>query len=116
MALRLARGTPGAGAVAMWMRMRIALVKDETPSALQRVVVAADSGNGISACLDPVHYTFINPDLTVYLHRPPQGEWICLDAYTQVQAEGVGLADTRLYDVGGAIGRSDQSLIIQARA
>ncbi len=115
MEMRHARGALGGGHVAMWMRMRIPLVVGEDPTPLQRVVIAADSGNGISPVLDPARYTFINPDLSVYLHRPLTGKWVCLDAQTIVQHAGVGLADTRLYDMHGPIGRSDQSLIIQAR-
>lgn len=115
METRLAEGTHGSGRVAVWMRMRLPLVAGEAPSPLQRVVIAADSGNGVSAFLDPARHTFINPDLTVYLHRPPLGEWVCLQAQTLAHNEGVGLADTRLYDEQGPIGRSDQSLIIQAR-
>lgn len=115
METRIARGVWGQGPVAAWMRMRVPLVAGETPSPLQRVVTAADSGNGVSVVLDPARYTFINPDLSVYLNRDPVGEWVCLDALTLPQPTGNGLADTRLYDEAGAIGRSLQSLLIQPR-
>jgi hypothetical protein len=116
METRLARGTFGQGRVAMWMRMRVPLVGGEAPSPLQRVMVAADSGNGVSLSLDPRRFTFVNPDLTVYLHRPPAGEWVCLDARTIHQDRGIGLSDTRLLDERGPIGRSVQSLVVDARA
>lgn len=109
---RLARGRVGQGPVAMWMRMRQPLLPDQPPSPLQRVMIAADSGNGVSQVLDPRRFTFVNPDLTVYLHRPPVGEWVCLDARTIPQERGIGLADTRLLDEQGPIGRSVQSLLI----
>jgi hypothetical protein len=115
METRLARGAFGSGRVAMWMRMRVPLVEGEAPSPLQRVMVAADSGNGVSMALDPKRFTFVNPDLTVYLHRLPAGEWVCLDARTILQEHGVGLADTRLLDERGPIGRSAQSLVVDAR-
>lgn len=115
MELRLARGGFGSGAVAMWMRMRYPLVPGEAPSPVQRVMCAADSGNGVSIMLDVRRYTFMNPDLTVYLHRLPIGEWVCLDARTIPQPNGIGLAETRLLDERGAIGRSQQSLIIEQR-
>lgn len=114
MELRLARGTFGQGRLACWGRMRRPLVAGEPPSPLQRVLIAADSGNGVSMALDPREHTFVNPDLTVYLHRPPVGEWVCLDARTIPQAHGIGLADTRLLDEQGPIGRSAQSLLIDA--
>lgn len=114
MELRLARGEFGKGAVAMWMRMRYPLIDGETPSPVQRVMIAADSGNGVSMALDPRQFTFVNPDLTVYLHRRPAGEWVCLDARTIVQERGIGMADTRLLDEQGPIGRSVQSLVVDS--
>lgn len=115
MELRLARGEFGKGRVAMWMRMRVPLLAGAAPTPLQRVVIAADSGNGVSMSLDPRKFTFVNPDLTVYLHRPPAGEWVCLDARTIHQERGIGLADTRLLDEEGPIGRSVQGLVVDAR-
>ena len=68
------------------------LVKDETPSAYQRVAVAADSGNGTSPSLDFSKYLFINCDLTINLFRRPEGEWICLEARSFFGGNGCGLA------------------------
>jgi acyl-CoA thioesterase len=79
------------------------------------VLAAADSGNGVSASLDWRHYLFINVDLTVHLHRMPAGEWVCLDAETFPEASGVGMADTRLLDESGQIGRAVQTLLVAER-
>ena len=49
---RLAEGRFFNGPCAAWFRMNHPLVEGETPSPYQRVAVAADSGNGISASLD----------------------------------------------------------------
>jgi Thioesterase-like superfamily len=51
------------GPATVWMRMRHPLVPAEEPSPLQRVLIAADSGNGVSSLLDWRHWLFINPDL-----------------------------------------------------
>ena len=75
---RLAEGRVAEGPSAVWFRLRHALVAGESPSPYQRVAVAADSGNGISAVLDIEHYSFVNCDLTINLLRRPAGEWICL--------------------------------------
>lgn len=114
MELRLARGEFGKGNVAVWMRTRYPLIEGEEPTPFQRVMIAADSGNGVSMALDPRKFTFVNPDLTVYLHRRPAGEWVCLDARTIVQERGIGIADTRLLDEQGPIGRSVQSLVVDS--
>jgi hypothetical protein len=103
------------GPALVWMRMLHPLVLGEEPSPLQRVLVAADSGNGVSATLDWTRYLFINVELTVHLHRPLAGEWVCLDAITIPEPGGMGLADTALYDDRGPIGRAAQTLLIDER-
>ena len=99
------------GPATAWIRLAVPLVAGEEPSRLQRVVVAADTGNGISAELDFRENVFINPDLTVYLHRLPVGEWIFLDSVTDL-GEGTGLAQSALFDQEGPIGRSLQALYV----
>ena len=103
------------GPALVWMRMRVPLVAGEAPSPLQRVLVVADSGNGVSSVLDWRRFLFINVDLTVHLHRLPAGEWVRLDAVTVPQPDGVGLADTGLADERGPLGRAAQTLLIAAR-
>ena len=98
-----------------WFRMRHPLIEGEEPSPLTRVLIAADSGNGISASLDWAKWWFINPDLSVYLHRYPKGEWVCLDAVSTPGTNGVGLALSTIYDLDGAIGHGIQSLFIGPR-
>ena len=103
------------GPATVWMRMGVPLLPGEQPSPLQRVLAAADSGNGVSAALDWSRYLFINVDLSVHLHRMPVGEWVCLDAVTLPEANGVGMADTRLLDERGPIGRAAQTLLVAER-
>jgi acyl-Coa thioesterase superfamily protein/acyl-CoA thioesterase superfamily protein len=112
---RLAAGRFFKGPCAAWFRMNHPLVKGETPSAYQRVAVAGDSGNGISASLDFASYVFLNCDLTINLFRRPQGEWICLEARSLFGDNGCGLAESALYDEGGLIGRATQSLAVRPR-
>ena len=90
------------------------VVAGEPISPLTRVLAAADSGNGISNVLDFDTHLFVNPDLTVYLHRYPAGEWVALDAHTTLGG-GIGVADTVLSDERGPIGRGVQSLFIAER-
>jgi hypothetical protein len=112
---RIASGTFFRGRCAAWFRLRRPLVEGEKPSGYQRVAVAADSGNGISAVLDFSRYSFVNCDLTINLLRRPLGEWICVDARTLLAPNGCGLAESQLFDEGGLIGRATQSLAIRAR-
>jgi hypothetical protein len=112
---RVARGVFFKGPCAIWFRLRHPLLHGEEPGAYQRVAVAADSSNGISAILDFAQYSFLNLDLTINLLRKPIGEWICVDARTSLGPTGCGLAESMLYDLHGFIGRATQSLAIRER-
>ena len=103
------------GPAAIWARLRYPLVADEEPSGLERVLAIADSGNGASWELDLRRWHFINPELTVHLHREPVGEWICLDAQTAISPDGAGLATSVLSDLNGPVGVGAQSLLIAPR-
>jgi hypothetical protein len=104
-----------AGPAVVWLRMRHPLVDGELPSPLARVLVAADAGNGVSATLDYRRFVFINTELTVHLVRAPVGEWVCLDAVTRTDAQGVGLAESVLWDERGRLGRAAQTLLVRPR-
>jgi hypothetical protein len=106
-------GVPGPAAV--WFRLAVPIVAGEETTPLMRVAAAADFGNGISGAVTWDEYLFINPDLTIYLHRLPAGEWVGLDARTWPTHEGVGVADAALYDERGRIGRSVQALLLDRR-
>jgi hypothetical protein len=103
------------GPATVWMRPKVPLLSGEPLTPLQRVLVAADSGNGVSSALDWRSFLFINVDLSVHLHRMPEGDWVCLDAVTLPEHNGVGLADTYLFDQRGPIGRGLQTLLVGER-
>ena len=114
MEVRMVEGGAGHGHAKAWLRMRLPLVLGQPTSPISRVAIAADSGNGVSARIDWKQWMFINPDLTIYLHRPPAGEWVGLEAITETEPHGIGLAATVLHDEAGAMGRGMQSLYLDA--
>jgi Acyl-CoA thioesterase C-terminal domain/Acyl-CoA thioesterase N-terminal domain len=103
------------GPARVWMRQRVPLVAGERTSPLQRTLVVADVGNGISAVLDLRTHLFVNVDLTVSLERMAEGEWICVDAVTRPRPNGVGTAESELFDREGRIGRAIQTLLVAER-
>ena len=114
--IRFVSGTfHGGGPSTAWFRLRTPVVDGEEPSPLQRLAVAADFGNGISATLSWDEYVFINPDLTLYVEREPVGEWIGLEAQTTIAEGGIATAESILYDERGRIGRAIQALLIAHR-
>jgi Acyl-CoA thioesterase C-terminal domain/Acyl-CoA thioesterase N-terminal domain len=114
--LRFVRGSirrPGPATV--WVRLCHPVVEDEPPSPVMRAAAAADFGNGVSSLLDWETSLFINPELTIYLHRPPQGEWICLEARTELSPDGLGVAHSLLSDRQGSVGHALQALLVGPR-
>lgn len=98
-----------------WIRLRVPVVPDHPPSPFQRTVAAADFTNGVSGVLPVDAWTFINPDLTVTVHRLPVGEWVCLDAATRIDPSGTGTAEATLFDERGRLGRCVQTLVVERR-
>ena len=102
------------GPATVWIRLQVPVVLGEQPSPWQRVAAAADFGNGVGAELPfGSNHLFINPDLTVSVHRPPVGEWVCLDARTRFGTPGIGAAESELWDGEGRIGRALQNLLVE---
>jgi hypothetical protein len=114
MELRVARGSgPAAPGPALgWFRLRMPMVAGEEPTPLQRAAAFADFGNGLSRTLEFGTHLFVNTDLTVHLHREPVGEWVGLDARTDLDAAGIGQAVSVLRDTRGRIGVAAQSLYV----
>ena len=110
---RVAAGAWGEpGPATIWGRMRYPLLPDEEPTGLQRVMTIADSGSGVSSVLPLGSWLFINPELTVHVAAPVSGEWICLDARTQLDGAGFGLATSRLFDRSRLVARGAQALFV----
>jgi len=113
--IRHVGGELGSGAVAAWIRLRGELVPGESPSPLARVAAAADFANGLSWIVPFDEWLFVNTDLTIHLHREPEGEWIGLDARSSISAVGVGQSTAALHDLHGPVGFCAQSLFVERR-
>ena len=103
------------GPATAWFRLRGPVIEGEPITPLQRVMAAADFGNGISSAVRWDEFTFVNPELTVFLLREPEGEWIANDAVSAIDPGGIGLADATLHDQHGPFGRALQSLYVARR-
>jgi hypothetical protein len=116
MEIRFAEGSDyGRGPGRTWFRFARPLIDDERPSPLALVAAAADFGNGVSRVLEFTSHLFVNVDLTIHLRREPTGPWVLLDARTDVEPQGTGLAASTLYDERGPIGLAAQSLYVADR-
>lgn len=114
---RLAQGDAAQpGPAAAWFRLMVPLVQGQPTSPAMRAAAAADFGNGLSWVLPADRYLFANADLSLHLHRPPEGEWIGLQSETQACGGGVGTTLSRLYDEHGPIGVATQTLVLRERS
>ncbi len=115
MEMRWLTGEGELGPATVWMRLRHPLVEGRATSPLMTLAAAADFGNGVGASLPFAKWVFINADLSIHLHRRPEGEWIGLESRTFASAGGCGLAQSVLHDRRGPVGRACQSLVVQRR-
>jgi hypothetical protein len=76
-------GAPN-GRARLWTRVRIPLVAGEETAPLHRLMVVADSTNGVSARLPIQEWWSIPNTLTVTVERLPTEEWMWLEAATDI--------------------------------
>lgn len=115
--VRPIRGTVlgAAGPGTAWFRLGVPIADEVATTPITRVAAAADFGNGLAPPLPIDRYLYLNPDLTVDVHRLPIGEWVALDARSVVQPSGIGLTTSTLSDAQGRLGTAMQSLFVEAR-
>jgi hypothetical protein len=103
------------GPATAWFRLRHPLIAGRATAPVELLAAAGDFGNGIATVLSWDKHMFINPDLTLYVERPPTGEWVALQSEMRVSAGSVAVAESILWDQHGRIGRAMQSLVVGPR-
>lgn len=98
-----------------WFRLLYPVVAGEEPSPFVRLATIADMSNGNSQALDPRRWIYVNPDITLYAHRLPVDEWIGMRSAAFQHHTGIGLADTRVFDRQGPLGRINQAQLLDRR-
>lgn len=105
-----------AGPALVWARPRIPLLASEALHGLDGLLILIDSANGVSAELEVMQHSFVPVDLTLNLHRLPEGPWFGLDAQTVMGRDGIGMVQTTPFDAQGAVGASLHTLFVRPRA
>ncbi len=103
---------PLPGPSSVWMQA-LPLLAGETPSPMQRICPLADCGNALSRNAEPWEIGFVNADLTLVLHREPEGEWLGSRSVSHWQPSGIGLARATLFDRHGDVGEALQTLLLR---
>ncbi|WP_200300977.1 thioesterase family protein [Streptomyces adelaidensis] len=95
---------PRPGRATAWISTSLDLVAGQTASPLASYVALVDTANGIAVRRPPTAWMFPNVDLTVHLHRRPEGRWTGLDTTVTFGPTGQGVTSTVLHDTAGRSG------------
>ncbi|MER5915636.1 thioesterase family protein [Streptomyces sp. NPDC001982] len=104
---------PQPGRTTAWVATPLDLVAAEPVGPLASYLALVDTANGIAARQPPGTWMFPNVDLTVHLHRRPEGRWTGLDTTVTFGPTGQGLTSTVLHDVHGPVGQAQQILTVR---
>lgn len=104
---------PQPGRTTAWISTDLDLVAGQTASPLASYVALVDTANGIAVRQSPTAWMFPNVDLTVHLHRQPEGNWTGLDTTVTFGPTGQGITSTVLHDVSGPVGHAQQMLTVR---
>lgn len=98
-----------------WFRLKQPVIAGQELTPFVRLATLADMANGNSKALDPKAYLYVNPDITLYAHRLPVGEWVGMKSAAHQHRSGIGLADTLVFDETGPLGRISQAQLLDRR-
>ena len=112
---RFVEGGYEPGPAVAWTRLRIPLMTGSDLSPVERLLVVADSTNGLSLTLPLQEWWAIPPTLTVAIEREPVDEWVLLDARSTIGPDGIGTAAGTASDAHGTVARILQPLMVAPR-
>ncbi|MFF1632801.1 thioesterase family protein [Leifsonia sp. NPDC058248] len=101
------------GRAAVWLTSDLALVAGEEASGLASWIALVDTANGIAVRQSPDRWMFPNVDLSIHLHRQPEGRWVGMDTTVTFGPTGQGVTSTVLHDLAGPVGYAQQSLTVR---
>ncbi|WP_223627446.1 thioesterase family protein [Microbacterium sp. EST19A] len=101
------------GRAQSWLRPQLPLLRGESTSSRARLLGVVDITNGITPRNSPDELAFPNVDLTAYLFRAPETEWIGFDTTVSYGPLGHGLTHTVIHDERGPIGTVAQMLTLR---
>lgn len=104
---------PQPGRATAWLSTGTDLVAGETASPTASWIALVDTANGIAVRHSPEEWMFPNVDLTIHLHRLPEGRWTGLDTTVVFGPTGQGLTSTVLHDTAGPVGHAQQILTVR---
>ncbi len=105
--------SPAVGRATAWITTGLDLVAGEPSGPMASYIALVDTANGITVRQRPTEWMYPNMDLTIHLHRSPEGPWTGLDTSVTFGPAGHGLTSTVLHDAVGPVGRAEQILTVR---
>jgi hypothetical protein len=99
-----------------WIRLRVPVIAGEPTTPLMRLAVTGDFTSALAVGLDFSRFIAINPDMTLHIERLPAGDWIGIEAVTNISADGIGTSSGTLHDLHGQVARSHTALYVSTRS
>ena len=109
-------GFDGKGKGTAWFKAPVPVVTGQALTPFSHLGVLSDFGNGLAQLFIPGTAGSINADISLYINRLPESEWICLDSDSVMSDAGIGRVTTTLYDESGAFGSVVQLTMAQVMA
>ncbi len=108
---------PGESPPTVWLRFPVPLIEGEETTPCVRAVTVSDLANPLANQVADggTPRNFINADNTLYMHREPEGEWLCVQAPYHEEIEGVGMVESIWYDRRGRYARGVEARLAQER-
>jgi Thioesterase-like superfamily len=103
-----------AGPRQLWMSEVRDLVEGTALTPFVRVAVAADFASPFANAGDH-GLGYINSDVTLYLHRLPEQQWIGFEVVNHQATDGIAIGECYLYDQQGPIGTSTVAALAQRK-
>src|SRR5690606_41941989 len=89
------------------------LVAEQPASPRATYLSRVDAATGIAVRQSPTEWMCPNVDLTVHLHRQPEGDWTGLDTTVTFAPTGQGVTSPVLHDIAGPVGHAQQILTVR---
>lgn len=86
-----------------WVREVCDIVSNSAITPFQRIAATADFASPFSSS-GTSGLSFINCDVSLALHRLPQGEWVGVEVVDHQSTQGIAVGSCRIYDQTGHIG------------
>jgi len=102
--MRMLSKPHGGESMTAWVRTPFEFLPGVPLSAFQRVAAVSDFVNAMGMMSRAPRGSFINSDLSLYLFREVEGEWVCMECVGRGDQAGVATSNVNLHDERGLIG------------